>query len=137
LRRTIRALNLVSQWLRRPAIAHIVAQGCKPIGPTARSVVRLSVMSNSDKYIQALSFKWLTPLYDPILKWGMREDVFKRRLIQQARIKPGMLVLDLGCGTGMLTILPGMIRNAGFERVTESAQFDTIIGGLSLFQAKK
>ncbi len=56
-------------------------------------------------YIPALSFKWLTPLYDPLLRWGMREDVFKGRLIQLANIQPCMKVLDLGCGTGTLTIM--------------------------------
>jgi SAM-dependent methyltransferase len=59
----------------------------------------------STKYIPALSFPWLTPLYDPFLKWGMRENDFKRRLIQQAHIQPGMRALDLGCGTGTLTVL--------------------------------
>ena len=62
-------------------------------------------MAKTDKYIPALSFGWLTPLYDPILKWGMREEYFKLKLIQQAKIQPGMRVLDLGCGTGTLTIL--------------------------------
>jgi ubiquinone/menaquinone biosynthesis C-methylase UbiE len=62
-------------------------------------------MSKTEKYIPALSFAWLTPLYDPFLKWGMREEVFKRHLIQQAQIQPGMRVLDLGCGTGTLTVL--------------------------------
>lgn len=62
-------------------------------------------MKQSDKYIPALSFDWLTPLYDPLLRWGMREETFKRDLIQQARIQPGYRVLDLGCGTATLTIL--------------------------------
>ena len=35
----------------------------------------------------------------------MREDVFKKRLIDQAVLKPGMCLLDLGCGTGTLTIM--------------------------------
>ena len=56
-------------------------------------------------YIPALRFKWLTPLYDPLLRWGMREDVFKGRLIRLANIQPRMKVLDLGCGTGTLTIM--------------------------------
>lgn len=59
----------------------------------------------SSRYIPALSFGWLTPLYDPILKWGMREETFKRRLVQMANLQPNMDALDLGCGTGTLTIL--------------------------------
>jgi ubiquinone/menaquinone biosynthesis C-methylase UbiE len=62
-------------------------------------------MDKPTKYIPALRFTWLTPFYDPFLKWGMREEAFKRHLIQQAQIQPGMRVLDLGCGTGTLTIL--------------------------------
>lgn len=57
------------------------------------------------RYIPALRFKWLTPLYDPLLKWGMQEETFKRRLIVQAKIRPGSRVLDMGCGTGTLTVL--------------------------------
>ncbi|WKZ35017.1 MAG: class I SAM-dependent methyltransferase [Anaerolineales bacterium] len=56
-------------------------------------------------YIPALSFRWLTPLYDPLLKWMMREETFKQRLIRQAGIAPAMQVLDLGCGTGTLTLM--------------------------------
>lgn len=57
------------------------------------------------RYIPALSFRWLTPLYDPILKWVMREETFKRRLTAESNIQPGMKVLDLGCGTGTLTVM--------------------------------
>jgi ubiquinone/menaquinone biosynthesis C-methylase UbiE len=60
---------------------------------------------NSKRYIPALSFSWLTPLYDPLLKWGMREETFKRKLIEQAGVQNGHRVLDLGCGTGTLTIM--------------------------------
>lgn len=62
-------------------------------------------MPQSARYIPALSFRWLTPLYDPLLKWVMRENTFKRRLIFHAEIKPAMNILDLGCGTGTLTIM--------------------------------
>ena len=57
------------------------------------------------RYIPAFSFRWLTPLYDPLLKWIMREETFKQRLIRQAGITPAMQVLDLGCGTGTLTLM--------------------------------
>src|SRR4030067_2941191 len=62
-------------------------------------------MSKKARFIPALSFQWLTPLYDPLLRWGMREETFKRHLIEQANIQPGQRILDLGCGTGTLTIL--------------------------------
>jgi ubiquinone/menaquinone biosynthesis C-methylase UbiE len=57
------------------------------------------------RYIPALSFKWLTPLYDPLLRWVIREETFKRKLIMQASLEPSMNVLDLGCGTGTLTLM--------------------------------
>ena len=56
-------------------------------------------------YIPALSFRLLTPIYDPLLRWGMREETFKRRLIERADIQAGQSVLDLGCGTGTLTLM--------------------------------
>jgi ubiquinone/menaquinone biosynthesis C-methylase UbiE len=70
-----------------------------------REILSEHIMSERNRYIPALSFRWLTPLYDPLLRWGMREETFKRRLITQANIQPGQRVLDLGCGTGTLTIL--------------------------------
>lgn len=57
------------------------------------------------RYIPALSFTWLTPFYDPVLKWVMQEDAFKRRLTSQVNIQAGQQVLDLGCGTGTLTLM--------------------------------
>lgn len=62
-------------------------------------------MSRSRDFIPALNREWLTPLYDPLIRWTMREGVFKPRLVRQAHIRPGQRVLDLGCGTGTLTIL--------------------------------
>lgn len=62
-------------------------------------------MAKHDPFIPALGRDWLTPLYDPLQRWVMREDQFKRHLILQAQIEPGDRVLDLGCGTATLTIL--------------------------------
>ena len=56
------------------------------------------------QYIPALRFGWLTGLYDPVIRWTMREDLFKPRLVEQVRMQPGHRVLDLGCGTATLTI---------------------------------
>ena len=61
-------------------------------------------MDKKEKYIPALNQNWLTPLYDPVLKWGMREETFKRYLVEHAHLEPGQKVLDLGCGTGTLTL---------------------------------
>lgn len=55
--------------------------------------------------IPALRFGWLRPLYDLLVRWSMREAVFKPTLVEQAYIQPGHHVLDLGCGTATLAIL--------------------------------
>jgi ubiquinone/menaquinone biosynthesis C-methylase UbiE len=55
-------------------------------------------------YIPALNQTWLTPLYDPILKWVFQETGFKQALITDTAVQAGQRVLDLGCGTATLTI---------------------------------
>ena len=59
---------------------------------------------NYDRYIPALRFEWLSTLYDPVMLL-MRESTFMRTLVEQANIKNGYRLLDLGCGTATLTIL--------------------------------
>lgn len=59
----------------------------------------------SRHYVPALGFDRLTPLYDPMLRALLREDALKQRLVDQAGIRPGHAVLDVGCGTGTLAIL--------------------------------
>ncbi|MBS1789992.1 MAG: class I SAM-dependent methyltransferase [Acidobacteria bacterium] len=62
-------------------------------------------MRNEDtKYVPALSYDWLTFFYDPVARLTTREKTFKAALIRQAKIADGQRVLDLGCGTGTLTL---------------------------------
>ena len=63
------------------------------------------MVKNRNEYIPALKYDWLTPLYDPLVRWTLRESTFKRHLLKQAGIERGYQVLDLGCGTGTLTLL--------------------------------
>ncbi len=57
------------------------------------------------KYIPALRFKWLTPLYDFFLGITMPEKKIKKYLINCAAISDETKVLDFGCGTATLTIM--------------------------------
>jgi ubiquinone/menaquinone biosynthesis C-methylase UbiE len=56
-------------------------------------------------FIPALRFRALTRFYDPAIRLTTREGAFRRRLLEQAGIRPGDRVLDLGCGTGTLAVL--------------------------------
>ena len=57
------------------------------------------------RYIPAAGYDWLLPLYDPLQRWVLREEAVKQPLVEQAAIRPGHRILDLGCGTGSLTLL--------------------------------
>ena len=62
-------------------------------------------MDDSERsYIPALGKRWLLPLYDPFL-WLLGADKAKQPLIEQAEIKGGLRVLDIGCGTGSMAVV--------------------------------
>ncbi|MBX3703100.1 MAG: methyltransferase domain-containing protein [Steroidobacteraceae bacterium] len=58
----------------------------------------------NEAFVPALGYRWLTPLYDVVVRATTRERRFKRALIGQAGILPGQRVLDLATGTGTLAI---------------------------------
>jgi hypothetical protein len=43
-------------------------------------------------FIPALNLDRLTPLYDPLIRWTMREGVFKPRLVRYAGMMDGRAV---------------------------------------------
>ncbi len=57
------------------------------------------------KYIYALRYESLTFLYDPLVRWTTKEMAFKKALMAQAKIEPDHKILDLGCGTGTLSMI--------------------------------
>jgi SAM-dependent methyltransferase len=61
-------------------------------------------------YLPALRLRALTRVYDPVVRWTTREETFKTRLIEQARLRAGDRILDLGCGTGTLAVMVGELE---------------------------
>ncbi|MBL0210784.1 MAG: class I SAM-dependent methyltransferase [Holophagaceae bacterium] len=55
-------------------------------------------------YVPALRFHALTGLYDALVAILCREKAFKAALVAQAALSPGQNVLDLGSGTGTMTL---------------------------------
>jgi ubiquinone/menaquinone biosynthesis C-methylase UbiE len=57
---------------------------------------------SSRNYLPAAGHDWSLPLYDPIVKL-LGGDAARKALLDQAGLRPGQQVLDVGCGTGTLT----------------------------------
>ena len=55
-------------------------------------------------FIPAAGCDFLLPLYDPLM-WILGGDALERPLIERAALEAGLRVLDIGCGTGSLTLL--------------------------------
>ena len=62
-------------------------------------------MKKQPNYIPAFHFHWLTRWYDPMLRHLFPEGALKIAMIAQAHIQLGQDLLDVGCGTGTLTLL--------------------------------
>jgi ubiquinone/menaquinone biosynthesis C-methylase UbiE len=55
-------------------------------------------------YIPAAGHHWSLPLYDPLTRL-IGADRARKRLLEQAGLRAGDRVLDVGCGTGSLAVL--------------------------------
>src|SRR5258708_14721202 len=64
-----------------------------------------SIMATPSKrtYLPAAGRDSFLPVYDLMTKL-MGADQARRGLLQQAQIRPGHRILDIGCGTGSLSI---------------------------------
>lgn len=59
----------------------------------------------SENYIPALKYKWLTRFYDPVVAVTTREHLFRLALLDMAKLGTQEKVLDLACGTGTMATL--------------------------------
>src|SRR5437868_3243927 len=60
------------------------------------------MVESARTYLPAAGRDWLLPFYDPIVKLIGGEAV-RGALLDQADLRPGQRVLEIGCGTGSLT----------------------------------
>ncbi len=61
-------------------------------------------MSTQTTFIPGLSDPRLTRFYDPIMKWVFWEEFIRRPVVDAVQAAPGHTIIDVGCGTGTLTI---------------------------------
>jgi ubiquinone/menaquinone biosynthesis C-methylase UbiE len=66
---------------------------------------------SSKTYVSAAGQDWLLPLYDPFTRL-LGVEAAHKKLLDQAAIGPGHRVLEIGCGTGNLTLLAQRLNSA-------------------------
>lgn len=55
-------------------------------------------------FVPGAGHDWLLPLYDPLIRM-LGISAAHRQLVDQADIRPGHRILEVGCGTGNLAVL--------------------------------
>ncbi|MFC5421711.1 MAG: SAM-dependent methyltransferase [Stutzerimonas stutzeri] len=65
----------------------------------------MNTAPTESKFVPALGFSRLTPLYDTILAIMTREKAWRSSLADKISPKAGETILDVGCGTGTLAIM--------------------------------
>ncbi len=72
-------------------------------GSTGSTGLRTAVTGGDRGFLPGMRHAWLLPLYDPFTRLAGVGRVH-RRLLDQAGLRPGQRVLEIGCGTGNLLL---------------------------------
>lgn len=80
-----------------------LVRASKPLG--ALSGRTMTAGGSGARHVPALRFHWLTRFYDPFVRATLKEERLKALLVAQAAPRAGERILDLGCGTGTLTVM--------------------------------
>ena len=96
-------------------------------------------MDTTDKthrhgFVPAMGYDLLTPLYDTMVALTLNERAVKQQLIDQARLAPGMTVVDLGCGTGTLAV---MLKQSAPQARVIGVDVDSKILGIARTKIEK
>jgi len=84
------------------------------------------------EFIPAAGVDWLLPLYDPLLRLLGRDALLRRTVLADADLRPGQRLLDIGCGTGILSVL---LKQA--EPNAEVSRRPTAFGNMSHYRARR
>ncbi len=61
-------------------------------------------MSPERSFVPALGFRWLTGIYDPLIRGWSAARKLRGSVIEALELQPGMRLLELGAGPGRLAI---------------------------------
>jgi ubiquinone/menaquinone biosynthesis C-methylase UbiE len=67
-------------------------------------MVSMGATVPEDRYVPALRFRWLTGLYDPLMERWTGAKRMREEVVQALDLRPGLRLLELGCGPGRLAI---------------------------------